>query len=190
MGASERNPEHVPNPRYDPDRREKIIAACLDVIAARGVDGTSARRVAAQAGVPLGSITYHFDSMEALLHQSFRRFTDIVADRFERRMKAAADSREARAAIEAIINEDVLGNDRDLVLTTELYAVAARNAVFRDLTARWMLRSRVALEKHFDPLTVRVLDATIEGLTLHRALDVEPQPREMVAAALDRVLGS
>lgn len=38
------------NPRYDPGRRERIIDACLDVIAEHGVAGTSHRRVAAAAG--------------------------------------------------------------------------------------------------------------------------------------------
>ena len=52
------------NPRYDPGRRERIIDACLDVIAEHGVAGTSHRRVAAAARVPLGSMTYHFDGMD------------------------------------------------------------------------------------------------------------------------------
>ena len=40
-----------PTRRHDPERRSRIIAATLDVIAEQGVDGTSHRRVAAAAGV-------------------------------------------------------------------------------------------------------------------------------------------
>ena len=47
--------------RVDPNRRQRIIDACLDVIAERGVAGTSHRIVAEAADVPLGSMTYHFD---------------------------------------------------------------------------------------------------------------------------------
>jgi len=43
--------------RKDPGRRDRIIDACLEVIAEHGVAGTSHRRVAAAAGVPLGSMT-------------------------------------------------------------------------------------------------------------------------------------
>ena len=57
--------------RFDPERKDRIIEACLDVIAERGVAGTSHRVVAAAAGVPLGSMTYHFDGMADLLHQAF-----------------------------------------------------------------------------------------------------------------------
>ncbi|MDR6974369.1 DNA-binding transcriptional regulator YbjK [Streptomyces sp. 3330] len=38
----------------DPQRRERILAATLDLIAERGVAGVSHRKIAARAGVPLG----------------------------------------------------------------------------------------------------------------------------------------
>jgi len=51
-----------------------------------------------------------------------------------------------------------------------------------------MRRTRAALEIHFDPVTARLLDALIEGLTLHRALDTEPQDRDLVVQAVRRVV--
>jgi DNA-binding transcriptional regulator YbjK len=50
-----------------------------------------------------------------------------------------------------------------------------------------MRRSRVHLEKHFDPDTARQLDALIEGLTLHRALDTESQDDALVRIAIARI---
>jgi DNA-binding transcriptional regulator YbjK len=171
------------NPRYDPLRRDRIIDACLDVIAARGLAGTSHRRVAAAAGVPLGSMTYHFAGMEELVRSAFARYASTVADRFERRLSAASGPREATDAVIAIVSEDVFTSDRDLVLTHELYTLAAREPAYRDLTTGWMRRSRDALERHFDPLTARLLDAMIEGLTLHRALSATPvDPRDTIEA--------
>jgi DNA-binding transcriptional regulator YbjK len=73
------------------------------------------------------------------------------------------------------------------VLTHELYTAAARDASFRDITNAWMRRSRRILEQHFDPVTARILDALIEGLTIHRALDIEPQDDAVVRAAIDRI---
>ena len=63
--------------RNDPGRRDRIIDACLDVIAEVGVAGTSHRRVADAAGVPLGSMTYHFTGMNELLHEAFTRFGTV-----------------------------------------------------------------------------------------------------------------
>lgn len=175
--------------RNDPDRRDRIIDACLDVIAQVGVAGASHRRVAGAAGVPLGSMTYHFTGMDELLREAFSRFAGTVAERFERRMTTAQDAAEARDAVVAIILDDVFGDPRDLVLTHELYTLSAREPAFRAITASWMARSRAALERHFDPETARTLDALIEGLTIHRALDVERGDPDEVRRAVRRVTG-
>ncbi|TDE91472.1 TetR family transcriptional regulator [Occultella glacieicola] len=175
-----------PARRYDPDRRQRIIAACLDVIAERGVAGTSHRRVAAAADVPLGSMTYHFAGMAELLQEAFGAFTGTVAATFERRMAPATDEESARAAVVALICDDLLGVDRELVLTHELYTLAAREESYRELTNAWMRASRAALERHFDPATARILDALIEGLTIHRALDTVPHDRALVVDAVER----
>lgn len=173
--------------RPDPGRRDRIVDACLDVIAEHGVAGTSHRRVAAAAGVPLGSMTYHFDGMDELLHEAFTRFGTSVSDEFEEHLAAAADREEAVEAVVAIITEAVFDSPRDLVLTHELYTLAARKPAFRALTNAWMARSRAALERHFDPATARMVDALIEGLTIHGALDTEPHRPDVVAEAVRRV---
>ncbi|MFD6177557.1 MULTISPECIES: TetR/AcrR family transcriptional regulator [unclassified Isoptericola] len=174
--------------RNDPERRDRIIDACLDVIAEAGVAGASHRRVAEAAGVPLGSMTYHFDGIEEILHEAFARFATTVSERFERRMADATDPEAARAAVVAIIRDDVFGSARELVLTHELYTLAARDSSYRHLTTAWMARSRAALEQHFDPETARLLDALVEGLTLHRALDDEPHTSDEVERAVARIV--
>lgn len=175
--------------RHDPGRRDRIIDACLDVIAEHGVAGTSHRRVAAAADVPLGSMTYHFDGMDELLRASFRRFAGEVASTFERRLAAASTPEQAREAVVALITEDVFGTRRDLVLTHELYTLAARDERYRELTSEWMSRSRAQLERHFDPLTARMLDAMLEGLTIHRALDVIAHDPAVAREAVGRITG-
>ena len=64
--------------RYDPERKSRIIEAAIDVIAEFGVAGTTHRRIAAAADVPLGSLTYHFTGLDDLLGQAFTRHADIV----------------------------------------------------------------------------------------------------------------
>jgi AcrR family transcriptional regulator len=53
-------------------RRALIIAAAQDCICEQGFGATSARVVAARAGVALGTVTYHFDSIDALLVAALR----------------------------------------------------------------------------------------------------------------------
>lgn len=174
--------------RHDPDRRERIISACLDVIAQNGVAGTSHRKVADAADVPLGSMTYHFSGIDELLHEAFSRFAQTVIDRFDARMAQATSPDEAVDAVVALITDEVATDQRDLVLTHELYTLAAREPRYRALTNAWMASSRAALERHVDPVTARMLDALIEGLTIHRALDTEPHNTATIRTAVQRIV--
>lgn len=171
----------------DPERRDRIIDACLDVVAESGVAGASHRRIAEAAGVPLGSMTYYFDGIDGLLHEAFTRFGTEISERFERRMAEASDLASAREAVVALILGDVFGTPRELVLSHEIYTLAARDPAYRALTTAWMKRSRDALEHHFDPETARILDALIEGLSIHRALDEQPRDPAEVALAVARI---
>ncbi len=173
--------------RYDPGRRDRIIDACLDVIALNGVAGTSHRKVAEAADVPLGSMTYHFTGMQDLLHEAFSRFALTASQQFEERIAGAHDTETAKQAIADAITHNVLSTHRDLVLTHELYTLAARETAYRDITHAWMARSRRTLEKFFDPSTARILDALVEGLSIHRALDNEPHDQAIVSAAVKRI---
>jgi DNA-binding transcriptional regulator YbjK len=175
--------------RYDPRRRDRIIDACLDVIAEAGVAGTSHRKIAEAADVPLGSMTYHFAGMDQLLHEAFARFATMMSEQFAQRMSEARDAGSARAAVGDTIR-DIFGDQRDMVLTHELYTLAARDATYRDITNGWMGRSRRLLEEHFDPTTAQILDALIEGLSIHRALDLHPQDDAVVREAIDRITGA
>ena len=173
--------------RFDPERRKRIIDAALELIAEEGVAGTSHRKVAAHADVPLGSMTYHFANMDELLVEAFSRFTRAVIARFERRLAAARSLEEAREAVADIIHEDLFATRHDLVLTHELYALAAREPAYRELISEWMGRSHQALERHFDQATARQLDALIEGLTIHRALGSGSHDRELTLDAVRRL---
>ena len=73
------------------------------------------------------------------------------------------------------------------MLTHELYTLAARDAGYRDITHAWMARSRSILERHFDPTTARIVDALIEGLSIHRALDNERHDETVVATAVELI---
>ncbi|NMO37032.1 TetR family transcriptional regulator [Streptomyces sp. GMY01] len=171
----------------DPRRRERIIGAALDLIAEEGLAAVSHRKVAARAGVPLGSMTYHFDGIDQLLREAFGRFTDHIVAVFDAHLGAAAGPDEARAAVAGLVHALSEGDPRDLVLTQELYTLAARRPAYRELTQEWTRRSRTHLEKHFDPDTARLLDALIEGLTLHRALTGDPHDRALTLEAVARI---
>jgi DNA-binding transcriptional regulator YbjK len=176
--------------RYDPGRRDRLVDAALTVIAERGVAGTTHREIARVADVPLGSMTYHFASLDEVLAEAFTRHADRSARVFDARMGAATNRAEAVQAVVTLVADDLLGagSGPDLVLSVELYVAAARNPALKAVTQAWMARSRRALELHFDPTTARELDALIEGLVLHSALSTDPMTPDQIRHAVERFL--
>ncbi|WP_116453560.1 TetR/AcrR family transcriptional regulator [Blastococcus litoris] len=172
--------------RFDPERRNRILAAALAVIAEQGVSGSTHRAIARAADVPLGSLTYHFASLDELLTAAFTVHVDTVAPRFDERMRAAQDSGAVLDYLVEHLTGDLLDSARDLVLMVELYVAAARNPALRAVTQDWMGRSRRSLERHFDPVTARELDALVEGLVLHSALSTDPMDADQIRHALAR----
>ena len=77
--------------RHDPDRKERIVASALDVLARDGVAGITHRAVATAADVPLGSVTYHFATLDDLVQHAFEAHVDTLASRFEARLAACGD---------------------------------------------------------------------------------------------------
>ena len=137
--------------------------------------------------MPLGSTSYHIASIDDLLAAAFSLHAEHVAESLEQRMRTVGGPDEALEAVTRHLAEDLLGDERALVLAVELYVVAARRPALRAVTQAWMLRSRQALELHFDPVTARELDALIEGLVLHQFLSTDPMPPEQVRHALLRI---
>ncbi|MFC7557609.1 TetR/AcrR family transcriptional regulator [Pseudoroseomonas wenyumeiae] len=173
--------------RYDPDRRSRITTAALDVIAEHGVAGTTHRRVAAAANVPLGSMTYHFTGLDDLLTAAFTLLADTVSSRFAERLSAAMTPDEAREAVVDIVMGEGWATPRNMLLSYELYAYAARNPALRAVMQAWMGKSRTALERHFPAETAKVLDAMIEGVTVHRSVDLQPMNRAEVLAVVQKL---
>ena len=175
--------------RYDPDRKSRIIDAAIEVIAEHGVAGTTSRRIAAAADVPLGSITYHFDSIDDLLEQAFRRHAEQMSPRYEAHFAEVHDLSGFAAAVTALINGDAGGSQRDWAVAYELYLAALRNPTLRSVTESWMRRSRTVLERFIDPVTARGVDALIEGLVIHMTLSTAPFDRAQTRTIVNRFLG-
>ncbi len=173
--------------RHDPDRRARILRAALDTIAEHGVAGTTHRRIAAAADVPLGSMTYHFAGLDDLLTEAFTLLADTVSARFTERLAAAATRAEACEAVVDLVVDESWATPRNLLLSYELYAYAARVPA---------LRARDAGLDGQEPggpgaaLLARDgagLDAMIEGLSIHRSVDRAPADRAEVRAIVARL---
>jgi DNA-binding transcriptional regulator YbjK len=175
--------------RYDPERKSRIVDAAIEVIAEHGVAGTTSRRIAAAADVPLGSLTYHFRGLDDLLAQAFRRHAERMSPLYEAHFHGVRDLAGFIDAVTTLIDGDADGDPADWAVAYELYLAALRDPALRTVTDDWMRRSRAVLERFVDPVTARGIDALIEGLVMHQTLATTPVDRTDTRAIVARFLG-
>jgi len=176
--------------RYDPDRKSRIIDVTIDVVAEYGVAGTTHRRIAAAADVPLGSLTYHFAGLDDLLEQAFTRHAERMSPLYEAHFDGVRTRAEFVDAVTDLIHGDAGADHRDWAVAYELYLAALRNPALRTVTESWMRRSRAVLERFVDPVTARGVDALIEGLVMHMTLSTGTFRRADTRTIVDRLLGA
>ena len=173
--------------RYDPDRRAKIIDTALDVIAKHGVAGTTHRRVAQAADVPLGAMTYYFQGMEELLHEAFAKLAETMSSQFRVTLEAAQTREQARQAIIDWACNEMWRSERNLVLAFEFTAFAAREPSMRPHLQRWMGLSEGYLSHHFGASTAKVLDAFVDGVVMHNIMSHNHISREEVTECVHKL---
>jgi DNA-binding transcriptional regulator YbjK len=118
--------------------REAILRATLELIASGGVAAISNRRVAAAAGVSLGSLTYHFTSQAQLLRESMLLY---VEEETARRERIASELATRKATVEQVAHaiEHLAATAPDLhqqVAELELHLHAARDPQLREASKR------------------------------------------------------
>lgn len=161
-------PKASPN---DPERRERITRGALAVIAAEGVHRATHRRIAAEAGVPLGSLTYYFDGLSHIIESAFELLVDDLSSIYRDALAGSSDLDEAcRNFARLILSPDYLTEPRAGAML-QLYSYGNFNEHVHELRARWMRTSRQSLSEFFPAAAVASLDALFEGWTLHGFFD-------------------
>jgi DNA-binding transcriptional regulator YbjK len=125
-----------PRPR-GPARREALLDAVLQIVAERGTDAVTHRRVAEVAALPLASTTYWFESKEHLLTAAL----ELAAERDIARLRTqVADAPVGAAPLELAVSAIVSPTDpirSSLITTYALLLEAARRPALRDIARRW-----------------------------------------------------
>ncbi len=159
------------------DTRERILRTTLGLIGGEGIGAVTNRRVATEAGVSLGSLTYHFGSQVDLLRESLLMFVGEEVMRLE---EISADLRlrnpdvvEVAGEVERIIRES--GKRIHQLAELELHLRAARDPALQDASRRCFEAyegvAQAALEKLRIPDPERhaaVVVGLMYGLALRR----------------------
>ncbi|GGR47593.1 TetR/AcrR family transcriptional regulator [Streptomyces roseolus] len=177
----------MPRPRrYDPERRERLVAAALRVVRRDGIAGLSHRAVAAEADVPLGSTTYHFSSLDELLVAALRRVDAGFAERLRSGAVRAGD--DLAGDLARLLGERLGAGRSQAELEYELYLAALRRPALRPVAAAWAEEATAALAPRAGRAAARDLVALADGIVLRALLTGAPydeaHAREMIARIL------
>ncbi|TDP95221.1 TetR/AcrR family transcriptional regulator [Labedaea rhizosphaerae] len=94
----------------DPGQRRDEVAAALWRVAYKdGWAAVSLRRVAAEAGLSLGSVQHYFDGMDDVLDHAVAGVLDALDDRLVGQLTALADPRHAQSTVRRVLQSMIPG---------------------------------------------------------------------------------
>lgn len=160
--------------------KQRIIEAAYKLILQNGIKETSVRDIAKEAGISVGTFTYHYPSKEELLFDVFE-MTMAKQDEVLAKGIKSETKEEKRKALEELLNE-VTSNEYFMKLNYYLLGEAfAQNKVmlqkmkdkysvwreeFKDYISGEVKRSELQAE-----LSASLLLAMIDGLAIQMLLD-------------------
>ncbi|NED97167.1 TetR family transcriptional regulator [Phytoactinopolyspora alkaliphila] len=173
----------------DPDRRERIAQAAVTLVAEYGVHALTHRKVAAEAGVPLGSTTYYFASLDDLVAAALNKAAErSVADLREWERGLPADVNLATALADFVVRS--VGEKRaDTMAEYNLYALALHRPHLRQAAVDWDNALAEVLQGRTDPLTGRMVAVLLCGLLMQAVLSDERPVRSDIEVLIRRALG-
>jgi DNA-binding transcriptional regulator YbjK len=168
--------------KRDPEgRRRRIAEAAAELIMETGAGAISHRQVAARAGVPLGSTTQHFATLDDLRQAAI----SILVERYDAELaridRALAEAESPPHTAARMLHEWL--STGDLVrLETALYAAAVHDASLRPLALRWFEGFVAVLSRYTDPAAAWQLAVFYDGATLHAVLNDAPPSLDTLTA--------
>jgi len=170
-------------------RREAITDGVLKVIARRGVEGLTHRRVASAARVPLGSTTYYFKGIEDMLVAAM----SALVDRDLQRLKGYFDSIPRGANLAPVMTALVLDgvtHDRDnTILAHELSVASLRRVRLREIAEPWDQHWQRVLQDHVGAVRAATVTATAAWLMHQLLLQRKPPDKKLILAMMRQALG-
>ena len=121
-------------------RRREILEATVRVIGRGGVEAVEHRAVAAEAGVPLGSTTYYFDSKADMVAQALHHVADRETERVQEQTRVLLAEEDPAGLPERLVSwamEQALADRVVLLAQFELYLEGARREDLRPAAEGW-----------------------------------------------------
>lgn len=182
-------------------RRQQLVDAAADLLAASGFEAVSHRAVAARAELPLAATTYYFATLDdlraAALAQLSREYVEHARNLAASLSAADRPPAEVSRLLVALVAGDGEQTDPARLLTFyERYVQAGRHPSLRGMVRGWTAElgrlAAIVLERSgisADADLARVLIAAIDGLLLDALIDGDPAAPSKAADGIAPLLG-
>jgi len=120
------------------ERRPQLVAAARAVLTRDRVAGTTLRAVAAEAGVPLGTLHYVFPSKELMMKAVIEEVREEVSAVLRGVDKHVGLELAIRRGLRAFWEQEIVGDPRAPLMRQELFLYAVRTPGLESL-ARWQM---------------------------------------------------
>ncbi|MCW7987238.1 TetR family transcriptional regulator [Streptomyces platensis subsp. clarensis] len=115
-------------------RRQEISEALWRIAGSRGLDGTSLRDVAAEAGISLGRLQHYFRTRDEMLLFALQHINRLAADRIRERIASLAEEPTPRQVLRACLSGMLPLDERSrigLLVGAAYYARAVHDEALR-----------------------------------------------------------
>jgi len=187
----------MPPSRKGARRKTEIIDAVLRVIGRDGILDVSMRAVAAEASVPLGTVTYYFSNKEELIEAAFLRHTQRETARIIAaitRLSALAPADLARGLADFVI-QGLTEYREQLVAEYQFLNASVRRDSLQRASSAWLqslaahLEERLTAFSSSSPKTdARLILAVLAGLEVDNlSVPLGPADERAIRAIIGRL---
>ncbi|ROR13689.1 TetR/AcrR family transcriptional regulator [Erwinia sp. JUb26] len=152
-------------------KKKIIIDATLRVLRKQGINQCNHRAVAEEAGVPLGSTTYYFKSLDDLLEAAMRSylydFKAITESWFSEHAALPPADIVIKFLVATLMDRKLIHHEY------EMYAAAISRPALRPLSLSWLLIIEDMMLKYVtgDRLKSKLLSLMIDSLLMRSVLE-------------------
>lgn len=176
--------------RRDPEaRRREITRAAAELIVEVGVEALTHRKVAARAGVPLGSTTQYFATLDDLRDEALRELVREIEEHVEK-TRAAVEAAGATPEAIARLLYASLADARAIETERAVVTAAVHDPRVRDLARRWSDEVVGFLAPVHGEDRARAAAVFIDGLVWHAQIHDEPLDEQVIRDALTGILAA
>lgn len=180
ISRAKRNPE---------GRKRAIVEAAAEILALEGTRKLTHRRVAQQAGVPLGSTTQYFSSIDELRRAGLAELARLIEEDYDKMFQAVKNNGGNAEAYAHELNA-YLADAKQVSVDTAFYNAAVNDPELRQLAHQSIALAIQRSLPFVDEPRAKALAMFMDGAMLHTCLLGKPVDPEAVELAVKAIFAA